>query len=218
MKISEEVPSGRVGPNVFIGGGGVGRVKGLKEFVVKSVVKGLLFFFLVARHWDAHTPTFTLDNFPQMFGLTLLDSLNCYTRDKHGQRGRASHGTNVQSFWTKYTGYRYDTTELSNEPLLYVEKVQIHLRCWILQKVLNQAKLLGHWHEKNIALSLQRGWRWNANPKTRKTINTKYTFLNCTKYTYVCLLASLLNVLSTTQLLFQHKRVQCQTRDRFFIA
>lgn len=88
----------------------MGRVKGLKEFVVKSVVKGLLFFFLVARHWDAHTPTFTLDNFPQMFGLTLLDSLNCYTTDKHGQRGRASqctkllnkvHGLQIRYNWAQ---------------------------------------------------------------------------------------------------------------------
>ena len=119
----------------------------------KSVVKDLLFFLvLFARHWDAHIPTFTL-NFPQMFGLTILHSLNCYTTDKHSQRGRASHGTNVQSFWTKYTAYKYDTTELSNEPPLYVEKVSISFAVLKSTKSYKPGKADCTWHEKNIVLS-----------------------------------------------------------------
>ena len=150
-----------------------------------------------------------------MFGLTLLHSLNWYTTDKHSQRGRASHETNVQSFWTKYTAYKHDATELSNEPPLYVEKVSVSSAALKSTKSYKPSKTACSWHEKNIVLSWQRGWRWNTNPQKRKTINTKYTFINCTKYTHVCLLASLLNVLSNATVLFQHKRVQCQTRVRF---
>lgn len=136
----------------FIIGGGEER-EGSQRIRFQNCSKDLLFFLvLVARHWDTHIPTFTL-NFPQLFGLTLLHSLNWYTTDKHSQRGRAWHGTNVQSFWTEYTGYKKDTIELSNEPPLYAEKVQFHLRCWSLQKVINQVKLPVFGMKKNIVLS-----------------------------------------------------------------
>ena len=84
-----------------------------------------------------------------MFGLTILRTFT----NKHSQRGRASHGTNVQSFWTKYTAYKYDTTELSNEPPLYVEKVSISFAVLKSTKSYKPGKADCTWHEKNIVLS-----------------------------------------------------------------
>lgn len=145
--------SGQVRPILIIGGVRRKRERSQRISFQKCCKRSFIFFLvLVARHWDAHIPTFTL-NFPQMFGLTLLHSLNWYTTDKHSQRGRASHGTNVQSFWTKYTAYKYDATELSNEPLLYVEKVSVWSAVLESTKSYKPSKAACSWHEKNIVLS-----------------------------------------------------------------